>query len=157
MYHAKLGDLCYQKGPQSIHRWHGTIPGCAEGFDIILDSFDLSVADIDFIADILQNWKRYEETALEHIRAALAERPELLNLSKEAGERASKLKEVPFDCPLFVFYEQQEWIIVFLENGLGVGEPFGVSVDFNGNTVTGIYDLSDAEEIEAEPFPAAPL
>ena len=45
---------------------------------------------------------------------------------------------------------RSEWAIVFLENGLGVGEPFGVSVNFNGKALTGIYDLSDAEEIEDE-------
>ena len=58
------------------------------------------------------------------------------------------LNNVPFDCPLFVFYEKQEWGIVFLENGLGICEPFGVFVNFTGKSITGIDDLSDAEEIE---------
>lgn len=150
IYHAKLGDLYYTKGPQSIHRWHGTIIGCEQGFDIVLDSSCLDVADIDFIAAIIHKWKCYEEKALEHIRVKLVTQPEIFNLSKENGENAARLKEVPFDCPQFVFYEKQEWAIVFLENGLGVGEPFGVSVNFNGKTLTSIYDLSDAEEIEDE-------
>ena len=150
IHHAKLGDLCYMKSPQSIHCWHGTITGYEQGFDIILASSNLDVADIDFIADIIQNWKYHEEKALEHIRVKLATQPELFNLSKEAGKNVSRLKDVPFDCPQYVFYEKQEWAIVFLENGLGIGEPFGVSVNFNGKTLTGIYDLSDAEEIEDE-------
>ena len=150
IYHEKLGDLYYMKGPQSIYCWHGTITGCQQGFDIILDSPNLDVTNIDFIVDVIQNWKCYEEKALEYIRVKLATEPELFNLSKEDGENASRLKVVPFDCPQFVFYEKQEWSVIFLENGLGVCEPFGISVEFDGKTLIGIYDLSDAEEIEDE-------
>ena len=147
IHHVKLGDLCCMDGPQSIHCWHGAITGC-EGFDILLNSSSLETADIDFIADIIQNWKYHEEKALEYIRVKVASQSEIFNLSKEEGEKASRLKEVPFDCPYFNFYEGQEWAIIFLENELGIGEPFGVSVNFNGKTLTGIYDLSDAEEID---------
>lgn len=148
--HEKLGDLYYEKGPGSIHWWHGTITGCEQGFDIILDSSDLDVANVDFIADMIRNWNFYLDKALAYIRGKLAAEPELFGLSKEDGENASRLKAVPFDCPQFVFYEKQEWSILFLENGLGVCEPFGISADFNGTALIGLCDLSDAEEIGGE-------
>ena len=38
-------------------------------------------------------------------------------------------------------------MILFLENGLGLGGQFGVSVEFSGETPVSVCDLSDAEEI----------
>ena len=47
----------------------------------------------------------------------------------------------------FTFYENKEWAIIFLENELGIGEPFGISVNYDGYKLVGVYDLSDSEEI----------
>lgn len=149
IHHVKLGDLSYKKGPQSINHWHGILSGCEQGFDIVLNAPNLDIADVDFISTVIQDWKYYEEKALEYIRFKLATQPELFNLSKEDGENASKLKKL-FDCPQFIFYEKQEWMIIFLENKLGVGDQYGVSVNFNGETLTNICDLSESEEIEEE-------
>ena len=55
---------------------------------------------------------------------------------------------MPFSCPQFTFYENKEWAIVFLENDLGIGEPFGISVNYDGDELIGVYDLSDSEEID---------
>ena len=55
---------------------------------------------------------------------------------------------MPFGCPQFTFYENKEWAIVFLENKLGIGEPFGISVNYDGDELIGVDDLSDSEEID---------
>ena len=52
IYHRDLGALGYQKGPQSIHRWHGDMEGCEQGFDIILNEPDLDLADAGLIAGV---------------------------------------------------------------------------------------------------------
>ena len=146
--HPKLGKLEYLESPEQIHCWHGELEDSELGFDIILETSKLDQADADFIAPIIQNRKVYEEKALEDMREKMTTEPELFGLSKEDAKRLSKLEELPFGCPQFTFYENQEWAIIFLENELGIGEPFGISVNYDGEVLTGVYDLSDAEEID---------
>ena len=88
-----------------------------------------------------------EEKALEDMREKLTSEPKLFGLSKEDAYSLLKLEELPFGCPQFTFYENQEWAIIFLENELGIGEPFGISVNYDGDKLVGVYDLSDSEEI----------
>lgn len=144
----KLGKLKYLEGPEQIHCWHGELEGSELGFDIILETSKLDQADEDFIAKITQNWKAYEAKAIEDIREKLTSEPEFFGISKEDADSLSKLKDLPFNCPQFTFYENKEWAIVFLENDLGIGEPFGISVNYDGEVLTGVYDLSDSEEID---------
>ena len=146
--HPKLGKLEYLDSPEQIHCWHGGLEGSELGFDIILETLKLDQADADFIAKIIQNWKAYEAKAIEDIREKLTSEPELFGLSKEDADSLSKLKNMPFSCPQFTFYENKEWAIVFLENDLGIGEPFGISVNYDGDELIGVYDLSDSEEID---------
>ena len=144
----KLGKLEYLEGPNQIHCWHGELEGSELGFDIILETSKLDEADADFIAKITQNWKAYEEKALADLREKLTSEPELFGLSKKDAESLSKQNSLPFGCPQFTFYENKEWAMVFLENELGIGEPFGISVNYDGEVLTGVYDLSESEEID---------
>ena len=146
--HPKLGKLEYLESPEQIHCWHGELEGSELGFDIILETSKLDQADADFIAEITKNWKAYEEKALADLRENLTSEPERFGLSKEDAERLSKLKDLPFNCPQFTFYEKREWAIIFLENDLGIGEPFGISVNYDGDKLIRICDLSDSEEID---------
>jgi hypothetical protein len=146
--HPKLGKLEYLESPEQIHCWHGKLEGSELGFDIILETSKLDEADADFIAKIIQNWKSYEAKAIEDIREKLTSEPKFFGISKEDAERLSKQNSLPFGCPQFTFYENKEWAIVFLENDLDIGEPFGISVNYDGEMLTGVYDLSDAEEID---------
>ena len=146
--HPKLGKLEYLESPEQIHCWHGELEGSELGFDIILETSKLDQADTDFIAKITQNWKVYEEKALADLREKLTSEPELFGLSKEDEERLSKQNSLPFGCPQFTFYENKEWAIIFLENEMGIGEPFGISVNYDGDELIGIFDLSNSEEID---------
>ena len=146
--HPKLGKLEYIESPEQIHCWHGELEGSELGFDIILETSKLDEVDADFIAEITKNWKAYEEKALADLRENLTSEPERFGLSKEDAERLSKLKDLPFNCPQFTFYEKREWAIIFLENEMGIGEPFGLSVNYDGDELIGVDDLSDSEEID---------
>ena len=145
--HPKLGKLKYLESTEQIHCWHGEMEGSDLGFDIILETSKLDQADADFIAGITRNRKVYEEKALEDMREKMTTEPELFGLSNEDAKRLSKLEELPFGCPQFTFYENQEWAIIFLENEMDIGEPFGISVNYDGDKLVGVYDLSDSEEI----------
>lgn len=146
--HPNLGKLEYIESPEQIHCWHGELGGSELGFDIILETSKLDEADADFIAKITQNWKAYEEKALADLREKLTSEPDLFGLSKEDAERLSKQNSLPFGCPQFTFYEKREWAIIFLENEMGIGEPFGISVNYDGDELIGVDDLSDSEEID---------
>lgn len=146
--HPKLGKLEYIESPEQIHCWHGELEGSELGFDIILETSKLDQADADFIAKIIQNWKSYEAKAIEDIREKLTSEPKFFGISKEDAERLSKQNSLPFGCPQFTFYENKEWAIIFLENDLGICEPFGISVNYDGEELMGVYDLSDSEEID---------
>lgn len=146
--HPKLGKLKYIESPEQIHCWHGELEDSELGFDIILETSKLDEADADFIAKIIQNWKAYEEKALADLREKLTSEPDLFGLSKEDAERLSKQNSLPFGCPQFTFYEKREWAIIFLENEMGIGEPFGISVNYDGDELIGVDDLSDSEEID---------
>lgn len=145
--HPKLGKLEYLDSPEQIHCWHGEMEGSELGFDIILKTSKLDQANADFIAEILKDRKAYEEKALEDMREKMTAEPKLFGLSKEDAKRLSKLEELPFGCPQFTFYENKEWAIIFLENEMGIGDPFGISVNYDGDKLVGVYDLSDSEEI----------
>lgn len=144
---SKLGKLKYLDSPEQIHCWHGEMEGSDLGFDIILETSKLDQADADFIAQIITDWKAFEAKALEDIREKLTSEHELFGLSKEDAYSLLKLEELPFGCPQFTFYENQEWAIIFLENEMDIGEPFGISVNYDGDKLVGVYDLSDSEEI----------
>ena len=146
--HPKLGKLEYLDSPEQIHCWHGELEGGELGFDIILETSKLDQANADFIAEILKDRKAYEEKALEDMREKMTTEPKFFGLSKEDAKRLSKIEELPFGCPQFTFYENNEWAIIFLENEMGIGEPFGISVNYDGDKLVGVYDLSDSEEIE---------
>lgn len=146
--HPKLGKLEYLESPEQIHCWHGELEDSELGFDIILETSKLDEADTDFIAGITLKWKAYEEKALADLREKLTSEPELFGLSKEDVESLSKQNSLHFGYPQFTFYEKREWAIIFLENDLGIGEPFGISVNYDGEELIGVYDLSDSEEIE---------
>ena len=146
--HPKLGKLEYIESPEQIHCWHGELEGSELGFDIILETSKLDEADADFIAKITKNWKAYEAKALEDIREKLTSEPEFFGLSKEDSEHLSKENALSFSCPQFTFYENKEWAIIFLENDLGIGEPFGISVNYDGEELIGVYDLADSEEFD---------
>ena len=146
--HPKLGKLEYLESPEQIHCWHGELEGSELGFDIILETSKLDEADADFIAEITQHWKAYEAKAIEDIREKLTSESEFFGISKEDADSLSKLKDLPFNCPQFTFYENKELAIIFLENDLGIGEPFGISVNYDGDELIGVYDLSDSEEID---------
>lgn len=146
--HPKLGKLEYLESPEQIHCWHGELEGSELGFEIILETSKLDQADADFIAEITKNWKAYEAKAIEDIREKLTSEPEFFGISKEDADSLSKLKDLPFNCPQFTFYEKREWAIIFLENEMGIGEPFGISVNYDGEVLTGVYDLADSKEID---------
>ena len=146
--HPKLGKLEYLESQEQIHCWHGELEDSELGFDIILETSKLDEADADFIAKITSDWKAYEEKALADLSEKLTSEPKLFGLSKEDAERLSKQNSLPFGCPQFTFYENKEWAIIFLENDLGIGEPFGISVNYDGDELIGVYDLSDSEEFD---------
>ena len=146
--HPKLGKLEYLDSPEQIHCWHGELEDSELGFDIILETSKLDQANADFIAEILKGRKAYEEKAIDDIREKLTSELDLFGLSKEDAKHLSKLEELPFGCQQFTFYENKEWAIIFLENEIGIGEPFGISVNYDGDKLVGVYDLSDSEEIE---------
>lgn len=146
--HPKLGKLEHIESPEQIHCWHGELEGSELGFDIILETSKLDEADAGFIAEILKDRKAYETKAIEDIRKKLISDPELFGLSKEDAEHLSKQSELAFTCPQLTFYENQEWAIVFLENEMDIGEPFGISVNYDGEMLTGVYNLADSEEID---------
>ena len=56
--------------------------------------------------------------------------------------------EIPAEQPQFLFYDETEWGLHFEICTLPVGEPFGLMVEFSGDTPTDVYGLSEAEEIE---------
>ena len=56
--------------------------------------------------------------------------------------------EIPAEQPQFLFYDETEWGLHFEICTLPVGEPFGLMVEFSGDTPTDVYGLSEADEIE---------
>ena len=123
-----LGALTFQKGPGTIHCWTGRIADTEILFSIILNTSELRSANLDFIRSVLQNWR--EKFGLQ--RAPFPE------------------TEIPAEQPQFLFYDETEWGLHFEICTLPVGEPFGLMVEFSGDTPTDVYGLSEAEEIEAD-------
>ena len=148
IYHKKLGELSYLRGPKAIHCWSGEIKGCEEGFCVILDNPDIDTADIDFIISIIQNWKSYIEKALDFIKAKLQSQPELFGIGKDEADKYLTESTIPVDCPRFMFYEKCEWTIQYNECAFPIGDPYGMGVNFDGEQPIAIEDFSEAEIVD---------
>ena len=129
-----LGALTFQKGPGTIHCWTGRIADTEILFSIILNTSELRSANLDFIRSVLQNWREYLSKAEHEIQAQIGKSPEKFGLQRAPFPET----EIPAEQPQFLFCT------------LPVGEPFGLMVEFSGDTPTDVYGLSEAEEIEAD-------
>lgn len=152
LYHPKLGYLTYREGPQAIHCWSGIIEGCENEFTIILDNSDIETADIDFIANIIEKWQHYEKLALNFIKLKLHSEPELLKTTYEETVKYISEENLPATSPQFLFYQNFEWIIHFMDCLLPIGDSYGIGVVFDGVTATAIEDFSEAEIIDEKEY-----
>ena len=124
-----LGALTFQKGPGTIHCWTGRI------------------ADTEILFSIILNTSELRSANLEHeIQAQIGKSPEKFGLQRAPFPET----EIPAEQPQFLFYDETEWGLHFEICTLPVGEPFGLMVEFSGDTPTDVYGLSEAEEIEAD-------
>ena len=139
-----LGALTFQKGPGTIHCWTGRIADTEILFSIILNTSELRSANLDFIRSVLQNWREYLSKAEHEIQAQIGNSPEKFGLQRAPFPET----EIPAEQPQFLFYDETEWGLHFEICTLPVGEPFGLMVEFSGDTPTDVYGLSEAEEIE---------
>ena len=139
-----LGALTFQKGPGTIHCWTGRIADTEILFSIILNTSELRSANLDFIRSVLQNWREYLSKAEHEIQAQIGKSPEKFGLQRAPFPET----EIPAEQPQFLFYDETEWGLHFEICTLPVGEPFGLMVEFSGDTPTDVYGLSEAEEIE---------
>ena len=141
-----LGVLTFQIGPGTIHCWTGRIADTEILFSIILNTSELRSANLDFIRSVLQNWREYLSKAEHEIQAQIGKSPEKFGLQRAPFPET----EIPAEQPQFLFYDETEWGLHFEICTLPVGEPFGLMVEFSGDTPTDVYGLSEAEEIEAD-------
>ena len=141
-----LGALTFQKGPGTIHCWTGRIADTEILFSIILNTSELQSANLDFIRSVLQNWREYLSKAEHEIQAQIGKSPEKFGLQRAPFPET----EIPAEQPQFLFYDETEWGLHFEICTLPVVEPFGLMVEFSGDTPTDVYGLSEAEEIEAD-------
>ena len=107
---------------------------------------ELQSANLDFIRSVLQNWREYLSKAEHEIQAQIGKSPEKFGLQRAPFPET----EIPAEQPQFLFYDETEWGLHFEICTLPVGEPFGLMVEFSGDTPTDVYGLSEAEEIEAD-------
>lgn len=142
----ELGTLTFQKGPDSIHCWTGRIADTEILFSIILNTSELRSANLDFIRSVIQNWRDYIAKAEHEIWVQIVKSPEKFGLQCAPSLK----KELPVEQPQFLFYDGTEWGLHFEICSLPVGEPFGLMVEFSGDTPTDVYGLSEAEEIEEQ-------
>ena len=141
-----LGALTFQKGPDPIHCWTGRIADTEILFSIILNTSDLGSANLDFIHSVIQNWREYLAKAEHEIGIQIVKSPKKFGLQCAPFPET----EIPAEQPQFLFYDGTEWGLHFQICSLPVGEPFGLMVEFLGDTPTDVYGLSEAEEIEEQ-------
>ena len=133
-------------GNKEKHCWTGRIADTEILFSIILNTSELRSANLDFIRSVLQNWREYLSKAEHEIQAQIGKSPEKFGLQRAPFPET----EIPAEQPQFLFYDETEWGLHFEICTLPVGEPFGLMVEFSGDTPTDVYGLSEAEEIEAD-------
>lgn len=143
--HLELGTLTFWKGPNPIHCWTGRIADTEIMFSIILNTPELGVANLDFICSVLQNWRDHIAKAEHEIQVQSVKSPEKFGLRRAPFPQ----KELPVEQPQFLFYDGTEWSLHFQICSFPEGEPFGLVVEFSGDTPTDVYGLSEADEIEA--------
>ena len=141
-----LGALTFQKGPGTIHCWTGRIADTEILFSIILNTSELRSANLDFIRSVLQNCGSIFQKRSMRFRRRLVKALRSLDCSA----LHSLKRRFPPSSRNFCFMMRQNGALHFEICTLPVGEPFGLMVEFSGDTPTDVYGLSEAEEIEAD-------
>lgn len=148
VYSKILGELYYKQCSPTLHSWFGEIDGCEQVFTIMLDQPNLEKAEIEFIHNIVSNWRVYLEKALMFVLEQLKNQPEIFEVEKEKANCYLSKEDVPASLPQFCFYENCEWTLHFTESSFPIADPYGFGVNFDKEQPINIENFSDAELME---------
>lgn len=144
----KLGTLIHTTGPNDIHCFKGEIKDVPEGFVIILNHGDLEKVPESFIYSVVEKSRFYMNESLKFIKETLQRSPEILGLTLEEASQYLNSGQVPVDLPQFVFYEDQEWMLLYQICDFPIGYSYGMGVNFKEYKAVDIVDLSESEIIK---------
>ncbi|MFD7026224.1 hypothetical protein [Promicromonospora sukumoe] len=97
---------------------------------------------LDLAAVVLDRFAELAGTGAAYLRERLAE-PEFGLADAERAALAAP--EPPFEEPEAVVWDDGTWLLRFAESSLGLADPYGIGVLFEGTEPTGVEDLSQAD------------
>ncbi|KRC62049.1 hypothetical protein ASE14_08375 [Agromyces sp. Root81] len=97
---------------------------------------------LELAATVVARFDEFSELAAGYLRQRLREPEFRLRRSEVATLDAP---EAPFDEPEAVIWADGSWMLRFAESGLGMADPYGIGVLFDGTRPSAVEDLSGAD------------
>ncbi|WP_455928594.1 hypothetical protein [Pseudomonas fluorescens] len=95
-----------------------------------------------FAATALSEFSKHLNNSINYINQLLRTSPELLGVASNFCPPDELIGE-----PEATFWGDGHWSILFSECALPIGEPYGILINFIGDKISGIENISTADEI----------
>ena len=108
---------------------------------VFVESFEhVDVSLFAFASQIIDRFSKHRADAVTYLTNEYARAPERFGGKVPVSEPIVSEPELNF-------FGGEKWAIRFAEGIFKICEPYGIVVEFEGQTITGFEDLSEAEEL----------
>jgi len=128
--------------PDGLRFWRLTVPpessafGCRVEVNVLLELLDLTDLDFALINAVVADVDRYLSAAYEFVERRLREDPAYFGVTAVSEPPALDLPEVTFS--------DAGWLVRFAAAPFPIADPYGLLVEFEGDTPTQVDGTADA-------------
>jgi hypothetical protein len=114
--------------------------GCAVEVAVLLEHLELTDIDFAQVNAVVTDLDRYLAAAVDFVAARLATDPAFFGVDAAPDRLGLDLPEVTFN--------DSGWMVRFAEAPYPIADPYGLMVEFDGDTPTDVEGTADAEAID---------
>lgn len=136
-------DFTPEPAPDGLSCWRLPNPpssalfGCPVDVTVLLELLELPDADFVLINTVIADVDRYLAVAVEFVEQRLRDDPAFFGLTEPPADLGLHLPEVTFS--------DAGWLVRFAEAPYPIADPYGLLVEFEGETPVLVDGTADAE------------
>jgi hypothetical protein len=136
-------DFTPEPAPDGLRCWRlpnppsSTLYGCPVDVTVLLELLELPDADFVLINTVVADVDRYLTAAAEFVEQRLRDDPAFFGLTEPPAAPGLDLPEVTFS--------DAGWLVRFAEAPYPIADPYGLLVEFEGETPVLVDGTADAE------------
>ena len=138
-------DFTPEPAPDGLSCWRlpnppsSTLFGCPVDVTVLLELLELPDADYALVNAVVSDVDRYLAAAVEFVSRRCKDDPAFFGLTEPPAELGLDLPEVTFS--------DSGWLVRFAQAPFPIADPYGLLVEFEGDTPTDIEGTADAAEL----------